>query len=365
MVLAAEAERQRIGVFLVADRNVQHGRIAVGVENPDVELVVGAPEHILQIDGEFPLRNGAEADAPRQRRRQGQFGLHDGRREFGGVETQLGQELADCLSDLGVVDHTQVDRTRIHLHFEFRTVGEAQRPLFVDVPHHAEVDADGHLGFAFEAQRHQIFVPGHFEEVGHLRIEHLQCAHERLVLCVVRTDRQQRTRKVEFTPRHHQTAADGEVLAEFERDGRLDVVCLEIDRLHELRSRPVVAPVHRGAERRVEGQTDRHPVEGFVVEVGVKRSGYAVVRGVVLRFGLARIVGERRIGSLRSDTRDADRNVELGVLKRSGGGVEPDRFGVEFHGCTHMAHTVLLRGEVVHLISFGVCSGGGGSGGQK
>lgn len=262
-------------------------------------------------------------------------------------------------------DHTQVDRTRIHLHFEFRTVGKAQRPLFVDVPHHTEVYSDGHFGFAFEPQRYQVFVPGHFEEVGHLRVEHLQCAHERFVLRIVGADRQQRARKVELAPGHHQTAADGEVFAEFERDGRLDIVGLEVDRLDELRPRPVVAPVHRGAERRIESQADRHPVEGFVVEIGVERGRYAVVRGVVLRLGLARIVGERCIGGLRSDAGDADRDVESGVLKRGGGGVEPDRLGVKLHGRTHVSHTVLLRREVVHLISFGVCSRSDGSGGQK
>ena len=105
------------------------------------------------------------------------------------------------------------------------------------------------------------------------------------------------------------------MFAEFERDGRLEIVGLEVDRLDELRPRPVVAPVHRGAERRVESQADRHPVQRLVVEIGVERGCDLVVRREVPGLGLARVVGQGGISGFRVYSRDADRKVELRALE--------------------------------------------------
>ena len=112
---------------------------------------------------------------------------------------------------------------------------------------------------------------------------------------------------------------------------------------------PVVAPVHARTERRVEHQTRRHPGRGF--EVGVDVEGRReVVIGLEMALRRTRVVGQRGVGGLRGDARDTGREVEELVLECGGGGVEPQRFGVEFHGRAHVGHTVLFRGEVVYLI---------------
>ena len=352
-VLAADADRQRVGVVLVAGQR-HDGRVVGRIDELDVEPVIGAPEDILQVDGKLPLRRRAEADAPRERGGERKFGLYHGRGEVL-QRGELGslEQLTENLTDGGVVNRLEGDGARVDLHAQLRAVGEAERPLLVDVPHDAGVDADGHLGVSLEGERHEASVAGHLEDVGQRRHGRLQRPHEQLVLGVVGPDGEQRAREVERTPGHHQTGAHRDVLADAEADGRLEVVGREVDGLHQMGTRPVVAPVHRGAKGGVEGQTHRHPVERLVVDVGVEGRRDFVVRGEVALGRGARVVGQRGVGGLRGDARDADRDVEFRLLEGSGGRVEPHGLGVELHGRTDVSHTVLLRGEVVYLVSFG------------
>ena len=315
MVFAAEAECQRVGVVFVAGGDRQDRKIRRRIEDLDIELVVCAPQHVLQIDGKLPFRHGAEADAPGQRCRERKFGFHDCRGDCRGIDVEFRKKLSQDGLNRRIVDGRHVDRAGIHLHLEFRTIGHAERPLFVDVPHDAEIHPDGHFGLAFETQRHDVAVACQLEDVRSARSYDLYDVVQRGVLGIRRSDGQHRTRKVEFTPRHHQAGADGEVFADFERHRRLEIVGLEVDGLHELRSGPIVAPVHRRTEGGVESQADRHPVQRLVVEIGVERGCDLVVRREVPGLGLARVVGQGGISGFRVYSRDADRKVELRALE--------------------------------------------------
>lgn len=161
-------------------------------------------------------------------------------------------------------------------------------------------------------------------------------------------------------------APDGETVADPERDGGLEGVGREVDLLDEVRSRPVVAPVHRGAVRGVETQAHGPALGGFVVDVHVQRGGHFVVR-ILRERALVAVFhrGERRGRHVGKDTRRTDGDVEFRLLECRGRRVEVDRLRTEFHRRADVGHAGLTGREVVYLVTFGECARGGCDGGEQ
>ena len=286
-----------------------------------------------------------------------------------------------------------------HLHIHARTPRHAQRPLGIDIPHDARIDAYGHIGRAFEPCRHQRFagmirreITGSGIGLTDISVQSGDLSGElgrrgqllqlidlclQLARCQLkasgcrgtsRRDGKHRTRQIEITPRDHQTRTDRHPVAELERHGRLHGIGRQIDLLHQIRTGTVVAPVHRRAVGREETQADGPAVGRFVVEIGVDRRRHLVVGlplGTVARIETVLHRGRRGIGTIGKDSRSADRQVEFRILERRGSGVEEDGFRIEFHGRADMAHTRLAGREVVYLIALGPKTGRRDDGHEK
>ena len=188
-----------------------------------------------------------------------------------------------------------------HFHVQTRPPGHADRPFVGDVPQETGIHAYGHIGIALEFGRHQRPVHGAveiafgaFERLeGHSRLGERVAGEHSAVDCPlklgdIRVDRagdksaahrggEQRPRQVEIAPRNRQTRTDRKTVADLVRNGGLESEGREVDLLHEVRSRPVVAPVHRGAVGGVETQSDGQPLGGFVVEIDVDRGRELIV----------------------------------------------------------------------------------------
>ena len=217
-----------------------------------------------------------------------------------------------------------------HFHVQTRPPGHADRPFVGDVPQETGVHAYGHIGIALEFGRYQRPVHGAVEvafgaferlegalcllqlllvslflcAVGQGRNHAFELCDSRLGLGDARVDRagdksaahrggEQRPRQVEIAPRNRQTRTDRKTVADFVRNGGLEGEGREVDLLHEVRSRPVVAPVHRGTVGGVETQSDGQPLGGFVVEIDVDR-GRELIVGFLGRAALVTVFQRRQ-----------------------------------------------------------------------
>ena len=347
-VLPAETEDQR--VFVILDRVDVVEQQLFFIER-DVEVLVRAPAHPLQIDGKLPLGGRTEAHGPRHVGRQGKFGgegalIQTGNEGFVELVVDPLEHLFDLRREEG-----HLGRALLGFHHHFRAVGEADRPLLVDVPHQADIDPDGGLGAPLELGRDDRPVAGCGEQRGVLALP-VGGQHGGDLRVGRRPHREQRARKIELAPRDHQPRADAELVPEFVGYGRLDRVGRQVDALNQVGAGPVVAPAHRGAVGGGEADADGQVLSGLVVEVGVQGR-----RNFIVRIGLdrlrPRVVVGSGVGHVGFDARDADRDVEFRALKGCGRRIEVDGFGVELHARSDVSHAGLLGTQGVYLIPFG------------
>ena len=336
-----------------------------------VKRLISAPAYELDLARERPPCGGMVGDTHVEVAGQGQLGREVARVERGNADAtgqavpfrqelsgglEQGIDFADQLVEMFLVGVVQGDVAFFHLGGHFRTVGDADGQLVVDVEHGADIESQSYSRVALQGDgsRRRVVINRHFlydrlhdrlqhgEHLGILGGDGLRhvIGH---VSHLARPD--QGATHGDVAKHHHQPGADAQPVGDAPREGGLDVKGLQGNVLHEVRAGPIVAPFDAAPIGRVDREAGGQEIVDLEAGVGVEGRAWRVVGALLETIAFNRRVGE--------DTRETRGEVDRLIHKRQSRGVEVHAFRAEFQGDAHVAHAGLFRALRVDLKSLG------------